>query len=105
MAIGYDTARPTPTTSINDKVIDFESSVSLGTIIIVPLFMLYRLPENDADALSSMLMSWYISGFHTGKFIRLGIGVCCDCLIIMSMIAGYYHGIKQAKENQEKRKK
>jgi hypothetical protein len=28
----------------------------------------YRLPETDAEALSSMLMSWYISGFHTGNF-------------------------------------
>lgn len=27
-----------------------------------------RLPDNDTDALSSMLMSWYISGFHTGNY-------------------------------------
>ncbi|XP_058789961.1 survival motor neuron protein isoform X2 [Phymastichus coffea] len=47
-----------------------------------PQFMA-RLPENDADALSSMLMSWYISGFHTG----------------------YYHGMKQVQSNQGHRKK
>ncbi|XP_011869375.1 PREDICTED: survival motor neuron protein isoform X2 [Vollenhovia emeryi] len=44
--------------------------------------LMAKLPETDADALSSMLMSWYISGFHTG----------------------YYHGLKQAKINQQKRK-
>ncbi|XP_012256286.2 survival motor neuron protein [Athalia rosae] len=49
----------------------------------LPPQLMTRLPESDDDALSSMLMSWYISGFHTG----------------------YYHGIKQAKENQERRKK
>lgn len=49
----------------------------------LPPHLMSRLPENDADALSSMLMSWYISGFHTG----------------------YYHGLKQAKSGQEKRKK
>ncbi|XP_046615777.1 survival motor neuron protein [Neodiprion virginianus] len=49
----------------------------------LPPQLMTRLPESDGDALSSMLMSWYISGFHTG----------------------YYHGIKQAKENQERRKK
>ncbi|XP_012282004.1 survival motor neuron protein 1 isoform X2 [Orussus abietinus] len=48
----------------------------------MPPQMMARLPENDADALSSMLMSWYISGFHTG----------------------YYHGLKQAK-NKEKMSK
>ncbi|XP_011504693.1 PREDICTED: survival motor neuron protein [Ceratosolen solmsi marchali] len=47
-----------------------------------PQFMA-RLPENDADALSSMLMSWYISGFHTG----------------------YYHGLKQNQMNRDQRKK
>jgi len=31
----------------------------------------YRLPETDAEALSSMLMSWYISGFHTGNFSNI----------------------------------
>ncbi|XP_014210289.1 survival motor neuron protein [Copidosoma floridanum] len=49
----------------------------------LPPQLMARLPENDADALSSMLMSWYISGFHTG----------------------YYHGLKQARSEQEKRKK
>jgi len=49
----------------------------------LPPQLMARLPENDADALSSMLMSWYISGFHTG----------------------YYHGLKQARNNQEQRKK
>nr|XP_034193461.1 survival motor neuron protein isoform X1 [Osmia lignaria] len=48
----------------------------------LPPQLMAKLPDNDADALSSMLMSWYISGFHTG----------------------YYHGLKQAKNNQEKRK-
>lgn len=48
----------------------------------LPPQLMAKLPENDADALSSMLMSWYISGFHTG----------------------YYHGLKQARSNQEKRK-
>ncbi|KDR07072.1 survival motor neuron protein [Zootermopsis nevadensis] len=33
-------------------------------------------PEEDAEALSAMLMSWYMSGFHTG----------------------YYQGLKQAKK-------
>lgn len=28
--------------------------------------LMAKLPENDGDALSSMLMSWYLSGFHTG---------------------------------------
>ncbi|XP_066590907.1 survival motor neuron protein [Prorops nasuta] len=42
----------------------------------IPPHLMAKLPENDADALSSMLMSWYISGFHTG----------------------YYHGLKQAKK-------
>ncbi|XP_070511970.1 survival motor neuron protein isoform X2 [Cardiocondyla obscurior] len=27
--------------------------------------LMAKLPETDADALSSMLMSWYLSGFHT----------------------------------------
>lgn len=49
----------------------------------IPPHLMSRLPQNDADALSSMLMSWYISGFHTG----------------------YYHGLQQAKSLQEKRKK
>ncbi|XP_015120615.1 survival motor neuron protein [Diachasma alloeum] len=49
----------------------------------LPPHMMARLPANDADALSSMLMSWYISGFHTG----------------------YYHGMKQAQSNAERRKK
>ncbi|XP_018395560.1 PREDICTED: survival motor neuron protein isoform X2 [Cyphomyrmex costatus] len=44
--------------------------------------LMAKLPETDADALSSMLMSWYLSGFHTG----------------------YYHGLKQAKINQHKRR-
>ncbi|XP_001599489.1 survival of motor neuron protein isoform X1 [Nasonia vitripennis] len=48
----------------------------------LPPQLMARLPENDADALSSMLMSWYISGFHTG----------------------YYHGLKQAQSNQHRRK-
>ncbi|KAF3426689.1 hypothetical protein E2986_05721 [Frieseomelitta varia] len=48
----------------------------------LPPQLMAKLPDNDADALSSMLMSWYISGFHTG----------------------YYHGLKQARSNQEKRK-
>ena len=48
----------------------------------LPPQLMAKLPDNDADALSSMLMSWYISGFHTG----------------------YYHGLKQARTNQEKRK-
>lgn len=26
-------------------------------------------PEEDAEALSAMLMSWYMSGFHTGEKI------------------------------------
>ncbi|XP_012224102.1 survival motor neuron protein [Linepithema humile] len=47
----------------------------------LPPQLMAKLPETDTDALSSMLMSWYISGFHTG----------------------YYHGLKQAKINQEKR--
>jgi len=49
----------------------------------IPPQLMAKLPDNDADALSSMLMSWYISGFHTG----------------------YYHGIKQARHLEEKRKK
>ncbi|XP_011310378.1 survival motor neuron protein [Fopius arisanus] len=49
----------------------------------LPPHMMARLPTNEADALSSMLMSWYISGFHTG----------------------YYHGLKQAQSNLERRKK
>ncbi|XP_078052338.1 survival motor neuron [Augochlora pura] len=48
----------------------------------LPPQLMAKLPDNDADALSSMLMSWYISGFHTG----------------------YYQGLKQAKRNQERRK-
>ncbi|OAD55177.1 Survival motor neuron protein [Eufriesea mexicana] len=48
----------------------------------LPPQLMAKLPDNDADALSSMLMSWYISGFHTG----------------------YYHGLKQARNNQEKRR-
>jgi len=48
----------------------------------LPPQFLAKLPETDADALSSMLMSWYISGFHTG----------------------YYQGLKQAKINQQKRR-
>ncbi|XP_076179487.1 survival motor neuron isoform X2 [Ptiloglossa arizonensis] len=46
----------------------------------LPPQLMAKLPDNDADALSSMLMSWYISGFHTG----------------------YYHGMKQARNNHEK---
>ncbi|XP_046822653.1 survival of motor neuron protein isoform X1 [Vespa crabro] len=48
----------------------------------LPPQLMAKLPENDADALSSMLMSWYISGFHTG----------------------YYHGLKHARDNHLKRK-
>lgn len=48
----------------------------------LPPQLMAKLPDNDAEALSSMLMSWYISGFHTG----------------------YYHGLKQAEKNQTKRK-
>ncbi|XP_033361631.1 survival motor neuron protein-like isoform X1 [Bombus vosnesenskii] len=48
----------------------------------LPPQLMAKLPDNDTDALSSMLMSWYISGFHTG----------------------YYHGLKQARNNQENRK-
>ncbi|CAK9824983.1 Survival motor neuron protein [Anthophora retusa] len=48
----------------------------------LPPQLMAKLPDSDADALSSMLMSWYISGFHTG----------------------YYYGLKQASSNQEKRK-
>ncbi|CAK9804500.1 Survival motor neuron protein [Anthophora plagiata] len=48
----------------------------------LPPQLMAKLPDSDADALSSMLMSWYISGFHTG----------------------YYYGLKQASNNQEKRK-
>lgn len=47
----------------------------------LPPQLMAKLPENDADALSSMLMSWYISGFHTG----------------------YYHGLKHARDNHLKR--
>ncbi|KAJ8673617.1 hypothetical protein QAD02_004879 [Eretmocerus hayati] len=49
----------------------------------LPPQLMARLPENDADALSSMLMSWYISGFHTG----------------------YYHGLKQAQKSKDRRNK
>ncbi|XP_014483338.1 PREDICTED: survival motor neuron protein [Dinoponera quadriceps] len=48
----------------------------------LPPQLMAKLPENDTDALSSMLMSWYISGFHTG----------------------YYHGMKQANLKWQKRK-
>jgi len=45
-----------------------------------------RLPETDTDALSSMLMSWYISGFHTGIFLEYlksdNINVRFRCAII-----------------------
>ncbi|XP_057338976.1 survival motor neuron protein [Microplitis mediator] len=45
----------------------------------IPPQLMDRLPKNDTDALSSMLMSWYISGFHTG----------------------YYHGIKQGQKSKK----
>ncbi|CAD6234301.1 GSCOCG00007737001-RA-CDS [Cotesia congregata] len=45
----------------------------------IPSQLMDRLPKNETDALSSMLMSWYISGFHTG----------------------YYHGIKQAQKSKK----
>lgn len=48
----------------------------------LPPQLMAKLPENDADALSSMLMSWYITGFHTG----------------------YYHGLKHARDNHLKGK-
>jgi hypothetical protein len=32
-------------------------------------------PEEDAEALSAMLMSWYMSGFHTGKRYSSNAGV------------------------------
>ncbi|EFN76979.1 Survival motor neuron protein [Harpegnathos saltator] len=47
----------------------------------LPPQLMAKLPENDTDALSSMLMSWYISGFHTG----------------------YYHGLKQANRNKQRK--
>ncbi|KAI4504236.1 hypothetical protein M0802_000707 [Mischocyttarus mexicanus] len=47
----------------------------------LPPQLMAKLPENDTDALSSMLMSWYISGFHTG----------------------YYHGLKHAKDNHQRK--
>ncbi|KAJ9574067.1 hypothetical protein L9F63_008593 [Diploptera punctata] len=40
-----------------------------------PPHLIGSLPDDDAEALSSMLMSWYMSGFHTG----------------------YYQGLKQAR--------
>lgn len=49
----------------------------------IPPQLMASLPENDTEALSSMLMAWYISGFHTG----------------------YYHGLKQARENHKSRRK
>lgn len=49
----------------------------------LPPQLMAKLPENNTDALSSMLMSWYLSGFHTG----------------------YYHGLKQAKENLQQKKR
>ncbi|EZA60117.1 hypothetical protein DMN91_010019 [Ooceraea biroi] len=48
----------------------------------LPPQLMAKLPESDTEALSSMLMSWYISGFHTG----------------------YYHGLKQANINHQKRR-
>lgn len=49
----------------------------------LPPQLMARLPTNDADALSSMLMSWYISGFHTG----------------------FYHGMKQSEKNNTNRQR
>ncbi|XP_076380648.1 uncharacterized protein LOC117220749 isoform X1 [Megalopta genalis] len=37
----------------------------------LPPQLMAKLLDNDADALSSMLMSWYISGFHTGRYFVL----------------------------------
>ncbi|XP_050494643.1 survival motor neuron protein-like isoform X1 [Bombus huntii] len=51
----------------------------------LPSQLMAKLPDNDTDALSSMLMSWYISG----------------CMVYYT---GYYHGLKQARNNQENRK-
>lgn len=33
----------------------------------LPPDVLSGLPSDDSEALSAMLMSWYMSGFHTGK--------------------------------------
>lgn len=41
---------------------------SVMKYIVNEMIFAFRLPETDTDALSSMLMSWYISGFHTGIF-------------------------------------
>ncbi|XP_015596345.1 survival motor neuron protein isoform X2 [Cephus cinctus] len=40
----------------------------------LPPQLMSRMPDNDGDALSSMLMSWYLSGFHTGKSMGLESG-------------------------------
>ncbi|KOC66305.1 Survival of motor neuron protein [Habropoda laboriosa] len=69
----------------------------------LPPQLMAKLPDNDADALSSMLMSWYISGFHTGNYF-----ITLSCILFSInytvSVAGYYHGLKQASNNQEKRK-
>ncbi|XP_014289493.1 survival motor neuron protein isoform X2 [Halyomorpha halys] len=33
-----------------------------------PPFVLANLPKDETDALSAMLMAWYMSGFHTGYY-------------------------------------
>lgn len=63
-----------------------------------------------------MLMSWYISGFHTGNFIVLGnreiyillnilysIKREKDSIHDLTLYIGYYHGLKQANLNWQKR--
>ncbi|XP_034944844.1 survival motor neuron protein [Chelonus insularis] len=61
------------------------SEFEMPTAPPLPPQILTQLPINSSDALSSMLMSWYISGFHTG----------------------YYHGIGQVQRlrSHEKREK
>lgn len=45
-----------------------------------PPYLTSQFPEEDSEALSAMLLSWYMSGFHTG----------------------YYQGLKDAKKGRHK---
>jgi len=75
-----------------------------------PLHITDSLPREESEALSAMLMSWYMSGFHTGKKV-LPISACAQYDFPYSgftpvhtlfathaflLLPGYFQGLKRA---------
>lgn len=52
------------------NITEFTANPAIHDMVPPPLppHILSGLPEDDSEALSAMLMSWYMSGFHTGYY-------------------------------------